>query len=661
MNKEHLVLRVGWLLDYETRSRKPINHGTHVYATDPSTEVLCFAMAPVYLTKDTKFFVDRENMVVWDSRTDYDPFELDIEEGDTLFAFNAMFEYYILNEIMVKKFGAAPVKIENLYCLAALASYNGLPAKLSETSKALPLTCPKDMEGHKVMMAMCKPNSKGEFPYSDEMHDRLIQYCKVDILSEAELLETLDPFSKEELDFCINSFKIDDSGIPLDMGMVKAADEIVEEERARIGKLVPINLKSHVQIKKYAAERGLEMASTDADHVQKYLKMKLDPEVRTMLEAKALGIGSSSVSKFSAMLNCVSADGRLRSNYRHHGAMRTGRYTAGGVQVTNLPRGEKYTQDLVPELREMIRAKDIDGLHMLTDGRPMDALKGCVRSSIASPEGYTYVQRDLSAIEARGVLWVAGADGLSVFTDFDKGIGDEPYMIFAKKLNPENPDRFMGKQGILSTGYGIGKKAFISLCEGYGKNISETEAEICLDLYKEMFPEVPAFWKLVEGAAKNAIEYPGSVSTVETPTNPVKFTMQGKNLKMKLPSGRVLTYFDARLDEGDYGPQITYMTSGTEGGKNVGWHRTRAWGGSMTGHIVQGFSSCILRHILRELDRAGIPATMHVHDEAVVMVKDEDVESCFNLMGDIMKAPPTWAKGLPIQSAGWKGKFYIKD
>lgn len=964
------VKKIGWILDYETRSRAEISWGAYRYAIDPSTEATCLAMAPVYMTDTAEFEVGFEEIKKWDFRKEYDPFEFDILPNEMLFSHNAMFEYYITNEVMHRKHGAAKVKISQLYCTATLCSVNGLPHKLSEAGKAAGVETEKDIEGNRLVIKMCKPDKDGNFPYSDEMMDRVVQYCDGDIITTGQLLNKLTPFTEQELAHCHMSFTIDDRGIPLDMELATNARDMVDMEKERIGKLVPINLKSVKQVKEYAADRGLIMESTDADHIQKYLKMDLVPELRTVLEAKALGVGSASVAKFEAMVNSVGFDGRLRSNYRHHGAMRTGRYTANGVQVTNLPRGAGYTHSLVPELREMIKAKDMDGLAMLTDNRPIDALVGCVRSVIAAPDDHIFVQRDLSAIEARGVLWAADAPGIKVFTDFDKGIGEEPYMIMAKKLNPNKPDRFMGKQNVLSCvaegtpvltdkgwvaiedvtdthkvfdgdefvscegsvyngdkpvacdywlpitedhkvlheggwdecqnlnqktftsacklatlkllkfievseeglkesppdvvaamshlltsgmsllvgqpgamrvlnespvtrnlstqvfsrrrnsrecglveslpstagvtnlrikaitamedevlrlvlqhaqnfssisgrlmdlttllwnstgstttggtvqeifgwllevsksvtdqtqeksttmeknsalqtftksivhrisaalqyignftmgsapkplfgtkriarvhdvknagpnhrfmimtgqgplivhncGYGVGKNAFIQLCDGYGKVISEKEAEDCINLYKQYFPEVVQFWKDVEAAGLSAIQHLGRVTEVSNRNCKVRFTMKGRNLQMKLPSGRILTYWGARAIPGKYGEVISFMSKSV-----TGWHRNTVWGGAMTGHIVQGFCNCILRDIMMRMEAEGIPVIMHVHDEVVTMTKLSEAESCFNRLESIMKTPPAWAKGLPIQSAGWINKFYIKD
>jgi len=652
--------RVGVLADYETRSRcNLLTSGSSVYSRHPSTEVLCLASADVYWNSKTEHYeVDRESKRLWrfdgkDDITDYLP-----KEGELLFAHNAQFEH----DITVNTLGI-PLEVEQLYCTAFMALYNGLPKKLADISKAIPLTSPKDMEGNALMMKMCKPQKDGTYIFTEEKFDRLCVYADGDIESEAESLEKLTPISDHELACYHETMKINIAGIPVDMELIKNASDMVSKETEQIAKKFPdVNMKSHTQIKAFAKEHGYIMKSTDKEHVTKALADDaLPPEVRELLEAKDLGIGSSSVSKFDSLQNYSDTDNMLRNAYIHHGAIRTGRWTSVGAQIQNLPRGEKYIaedEELLPLAREFIRNQDYDSLHMITNGRPMDALKSIVRSVFAPGPGLKFVQRDLSAIEARGVLWVAGAEGLKIFEDFDEGVGEEPYMIFANKLDT---DRFMGKQGILSSGYGVGARTFAMMCDKYGRPISEEFAKECLDTYKSMFPEVKNFWYMVGDAAKCAIDSPGNVYSVPTPTNPVKFVMRGDHLLMKLPSHRVLTYWGAELQDGQYGAEISYMTHGSEGGKAMGWHRTRTWGGGMTGHIVQGFSACIMRDILLRMRTAGIPSVMTTHDEAVTIAKDKDAKAVFDTLGNIMKQRPDWAQGLPIQSAGWIKDFFIKD
>jgi hypothetical protein len=68
-----------------------------------------------------------------------------------------------------------------------------------------------------------------------------------------------------------------------------------------------------------------------------------------------------------------------------------------------------------------------------------------------------------------------------------------------------------------------------------------------------------------------------------------------------------------------------------------------------------------MRDIALRMTEAGVPPCLLVHDEAVTIADESDAPRVFEIMGDIMKNPPAWAKGMPVQSAGWIGNFYRKD
>ena len=660
-----MMKRIGVLIDYETRSREDISvHGNSRYARHPSTEVMCLCAVDVFKDGD-KFRVDRSTKRVYDFRDPFDDILSYMPRRDELmFTFNAGFEYLITTETL-----GIPFPLEKMYCLQMTALYNGLPSSLDGVSKAVPLKAPKDEQGHRLMIRMCQPDKKtGDFPYSDDMMDRLLEYCEQDIEAEAEVLETLRPVPEYEMNCYRETLRMNMVGLPVDLELAEKAKHLTDLICTELQDKYPdINLKSHAQVKKFALDRGYPMKSVDKEHVTKALQDPACPkQVKGLLEVKAAGVGSSSVSKFDAVMNFTDSDGRVRNAFRHHGAVRTGRWTSQGVQLQNLPRGEKNIVEpdkktgrwLLPEIRDYIRQGDIDSLYMVTNGRPMDAMRSVIRTLFAPDPGKKFVQRDLAAIEARGAFWFAKAEKLQMFFDFDKGQGKEPYMVFADELGM---DRFAGKQGLLSTNYGIGWKTLQTLCEGQGRKLSDSEAEAIISLHRRMFPEIKETWSLVGEAAKQAIERPMEMFHVDGPTEPVKFIHDGKTLRMKLPSGRVLTYWDAKLQQGDYGPEISYMSHGSENGKAMGWHRTRTWGGSMYGHIVQGFSACIMRDIALKMTEAGIPPCLLVHDEAVTIADESRTKEVFDKMGEIMKNPPAWAYGLPVQSAGWIGDFYMKD
>jgi DNA polymerase len=91
----------------------------------------------------------------------------------------------------------------------------------------------------------------------------------------------------------------------------------------------------------------------------------------------------------------------------------------------------------------------------------------------------------------------------------------------------------------------------------------------------------------------------------------------------------------------------------------VGWMRLETYGPKLTENVVQAVSRDILAHSMTQLDAAGYPIVLHVHDEIVAEVPQgwgsvEEFEK-------IMSRMPTWAEDWPVRAAGgWRGRRYYK-
>ena len=123
-------------------------------------------------------------------------------------------------------------------------------------------------------------------------------------------------------------------------------------------------------------------------------------------------------------------------------------------------------------------------------------------------------------------------------------------------------------------------------------------------------------------------------------------------LRCKLPSGRILTYWQARLDNDN---KICFMGQNQTTRK---WERTDTWGGKLVENVVQAFArDCLAVAILR-LEKAGFDICFHVHDE---IVAEAPVGSRWEDMAEIMGRPIDWAPGLLLRADGYETRFYMKD
>ena len=126
-------------------------------------------------------------------------------------------------------------------------------------------------------------------------------------------------------------------------------------------------------------------------------------------------------------------------------------------------------------------------------------------------------------------------------------------------------------------------------------------------------------------------------------------------LFVTLPSGRFLSYAKPRIGLNAFGSEsITY--EGTGASKK--WERIETYGPKLVENIVQGLSRDILCHAMRNLEAAGFPIVMHIHDECVIEAPPgKSLEEACAIMG----RTPAWAPGLVLRADGYECGFYRKD
>lgn len=196
-------------------------------------------------------------------------------------------------------------------------------------------------------------------------------------------------------------------------------------------------------------------------------------------------------------------------------------------------------------------------------------------------------------------------------------------------------------------GYGGGPGAL----KAFGADkmgLTEAEMQDIVTQWRLASPTIPKFWRDAENAAKRALENPGRTFTLPCG---VKYMRDAKALRCRLPSGRILSYWEARLDNGS----ITFMGQNQTTRK---WEKMETWGGRLVENIVQAYARDCLAVALLRLDEAGYKITFHVHDEIIAEAPEG---SRWEDMAEIMGRPIEWAPGLLLRGDGYATKFYMKD
>ncbi|MFW3388630.1 UNVERIFIED_CONTAM: DNA polymerase, partial [Kocuria sp. CPCC 205274] len=160
-------------------------------------------------------------------------------------------------------------------------------------------------------------------------------------------------------------------------------------------------------------------------------------------------------------------------------------------------------------------------------------------------------------------------------------------------------------------------------------------------------PAIVQLWADVEKAAKAAICGKAQV------THGLKFERKGAWLRIRLPSGRFLSYPAPRVEGG----QITYMGVCPYSRK---WKRLKTFGGKLVENIVQAIARDVLADNMAAIEAAGYEIVLTVHDEVITEAPDNASYNASKL-SCLLATVPAWAQGLPLAAAGFEADRYRKD
>jgi DNA polymerase len=178
--------------------------------------------------------------------------------------------------------------------------------------------------------------------------------------------------------------------------------------------------------------------------------------------------------------------------------------------------------------------------------------------------------------------------------------------------------------------------------------LTDEEMQDIVTQWRIASPTIPKLWRDVENAAKRALETPGRAYRIPCG---VKYMRDKDALRCLLPSGRILTYWNARLEDG----AIVFDAQNQTTRK---WEKTGTWGGKLVENIVQAYARDCLAVAMVRLEEAGWPIVFTVHDEIIVEATEG---SRWQDVAEIMGQPIDWAPGLLLRGDGYETKFYMKD
>ena len=303
-----------------------------------------------------------------------------------------------------------------------------------------------------------------------------------------------------------------------------------------------------------------------------------------------------------------------------------------------------------------------------------------LRKSICAPDGYKLVVADLSQIEPRVLAYLADyKELLHIFAS-----GQDAYAAFGAQMfgipnlsKDTHPDlRQSAKSALLGCGYGMGWASFAAqLLTGflgapptrydkkfarvlgvsaedvndfitYEKNLELmaaiprtcTDSEllvhcVCakkiIDKYRDAAQDVQALWtlcnELIGRSLFNGKQYKYKCLTFDKE-------------RIMLPSGLSLRY-----------PQLHQHVLNNKAQWVYGEHGKKLYGGKLVENIVQAVARCVMTDgMLRIQERYRCVLT--VHDEAVVLVPEHEVEEAEPWVLQQMTADPWYMPGIPLDA-----------
>jgi DNA polymerase len=278
-----------------------------------------------------------------------------------------------------------------------------------------------------------------------------------------------------------------------------------------------------------------------------------------------------------------------------------------------------------------------------------DPNKKALKNAIVPPEGYKIINCDSSQIEARVLAWLAGQE--SVVKQFADG--EDVYSAFAstvyeRTISKADPiERFVGKTCILGLGYGTGANKLqhtLSTSQPVSVKIDSVESERIVSVYRQTNNKITDLWSEADRMLNQMMNSKFTQTLYFGQHQSVCFDKEG----IILPNTLQIRYTNLRREQIDSKTKTVYDSrKGT----------ISIWGGAVVENIVQALARIIVGTQMVEINNK-YPIALTVHDAAVVIVPEDEVEEALSYITGIMSTAPSWAKGLPVACEAKVGASY---
>jgi DNA polymerase I-like protein with 3'-5' exonuclease and polymerase domains len=373
------------------------------------------------------------------------------------------------------------------------------------------------------------------------------------------------------------------------------------------------NMKIKVPMKESPATGLQTYALAKTDEGFKELLEHEDPYVQALAAARVGNKSTIEETRTEQFIN-IANRGKLPVPLKYAGATVSHRWSGvDGINLQNLPR----TSEL--------------------------------RRAICAPKGYKIVASDLSNIELRLAYWFAKShgkiqqirDGIDLYKQSASEITGTPYNEVNKDL------RFIFKVVNLSGIYGVGANKMHSILKQGGVDKDLNEVKNIVYAYRRANPELVSAWAdagtMLESVRAGQYYTMGNGNII---TSVPKMGMLKPNgMMLALPNLRKL-----KTDKGE------------------SWAYDKLMGRTLIPeyiHPSKTFQRCI-QSLARDIIAEQLiqvskryPVVMTVHDELVMLCKDDEVDACKEYVKQCMTTAPSWCKDLPLDCEIGIGDNYM--
>jgi DNA polymerase I-like protein with 3'-5' exonuclease and polymerase domains len=519
--------------------------------------------------------------------------------GQDVCAHNASFDETLYLALVEK--GVVPNVDLTWHCTADACASQQLPRSLKDATAVL--------YEAKVDKSV-RDGMKGRMPKDLTVTENteLVQYAEADAkfcwkLSQ-DLFRLMKPIEKKLSE---HTRMMGRRGVPVDIEQIEESIQVLKGKLWECSRDIPwantldakgkpIPLASPLALARACRDAGIQVPVTTAKNDARFDEWAEQnaaqaPFVAALQRHRALNRALKVLTNMQARTD---ENERMSYGLKYYGAEATGRWSGdSGLNLQNLPRA---------------------------------ALEGVdIRSCIKAPAGKKLIVLDFSQVEARVAMMLG--ENYVILKQLSDGV--DLYEAYARSmlgytdprpLKAVDPDlRYKAKTMGLGLQFGLGADSFSKMAK-----ISFEDAEKLVYLFKRGNPGIVKQWNQHEYGFKHQAR------------------QSAKFFQIELDSGRIVRYF---------GPHVTVKGS-LKASTKINGPMYTWWGGILFQNSVQGIARDILAQAVLNLEAAGLPVILHVHDEVILEVDEATANESFAKAVEIMSTAPDWAPQIPLAVEG---------